>query len=126
VEAVCDRVGILYDGELVAVDTVDGLRRAVGATAELRLRVADDAPIDVDVTAVPGVESVEEAGGVVRVACSKSRAKADVVARLARAGVDVLDVDSREPSLEDVFTAYTNGGDAAGDTGAAERREVVA
>jgi ABC-2 type transport system ATP-binding protein len=107
VEAVCDRVGILSDGELVAVDTVEGLRRTVGAGSELRLRVRGD--VGIDVTTIDGVESARLGDGILRVACSDSSAKARVVARLANAGVEVLDVDSEEASLEDVFAAYATG-----------------
>jgi len=112
VEAVCDRVGILYDGELVAVDSVEGLRRTVGAGSELRLRVTGErwaAPTSVDVAGIEGVDSVRFADGVLRVVCSDSRAKARVTAELSNAGVEILDVDSEEASLEDVFTAYTTG-----------------
>ncbi|MFC4450696.1 ABC transporter ATP-binding protein [Halorussus aquaticus] len=108
VEAVCDRVGILDDGELVAVDTVEGLRRTVGAGSELRLRVTD--PVELDVTDVAGVESAASADGILRVECSDSRAKARVVTRLANTGVEILDVDSEAASLEDVFAAYTTDG----------------
>ena len=105
VEAVCDRVAILYEGELVAVDTVEGLRTTVGAGSELRLRVAGD--VGVDVSAIDGVDSARFADGMLRVRCSDSRAKARVVTRLTNAGIEILDVDSEETSLEDVFTAYT-------------------
>ncbi|MDY6765518.1 MAG: ABC transporter ATP-binding protein [Halobacteria archaeon] len=105
VEAVCDRVGILNEGELVAVDTVEGLRRTVGAGSELQLRVTGD--IDVDVSRFDNVDSVSRSDGILRVTPSDSRAKAEVVTRLTNAGVDILDVNSEEASLEDVFTAYT-------------------
>jgi ABC-2 type transport system ATP-binding protein len=156
VEAVCDRVGILADGRLVAVDDVERLRETVGAGAELRLRLADgssvadadagadaageaiadadavadagdtdavadadDPAVDVgDVEAVAGVDSASRSGSVLRVTTTNARAKARVVARLVNAGVDVLDVDSAEPSLEDVFTAYTTGGSGDGDPSA--------
>jgi ABC-2 type transport system ATP-binding protein len=108
VEAVCDRVAILSAGELVAVDTVEGLRRTVGAGSELRLRVTGD--VGIDVTAIEGVDSARLADGILRVACSDSRAKARVVTKLTNAGVEILDVDSEEASLEDVFTAYTTEG----------------
>jgi ABC-2 type transport system ATP-binding protein len=111
VEAVCDRVGILSDGELVAVDTVEGLRRTVGAGSELRLRVAGD--VGVDVAAIDGVDSVRYADGIVRAVCADSRSKARVITTLADAGVDILDVDSEEASLEDVFAAYTTGDGSA-------------
>ncbi|WP_222915791.1 ABC transporter ATP-binding protein [Natrinema sp. SYSU A 869] len=125
VEAVCDRVGILSAGELVAVDTVEGLRRTVGAGSELCLRVIGD--IDVTLTDIDGVDSVRLTDGILRVACSDSRAKARVVTRLTNAGVDILDVDSEEASLEDVFTAYTtdNGGPESETADVAVRKEVV-
>jgi len=41
VEAVCDRVAILNDGNLITVDTIDGLREAIGARAELYLRIPE-------------------------------------------------------------------------------------
>lgn len=109
VEAVCDRVGILAEGELVAVDSVETLRQTVGAGTELRLRV--DGEVGVDVAAIDGVESVARSGDVIRVTTMDPRAKARVITDLTTAGVDILDLDSDEPSLEDVFTAYTTGGD---------------
>jgi ABC-2 type transport system ATP-binding protein len=112
VEAVSDRVGILHDGELVAVDDVESLRRTVGAGSELRLRVEGDVPVDV--AAIEGVEGVSRSGGVLRVTTGTPRSKARVVTRLTNAGVDVLDVDADDPSLEDVFTAYTTDDAEAG------------
>ena len=128
VEAVCDRVGILYEGELVAVDTIDGLRKTVGSGTELQLRIADDLDadraddLDVDIEGIAGVSAVEYADGIVRVQTVDSTAKARVVTRLADAGITVLDIDSAEPSLEDVFTAYTTD-DPDPDT-ADDRREA--
>ncbi|MFB6207681.1 MAG: ATP-binding cassette domain-containing protein [Haloglomus sp.] len=140
VEAVCDRVGILHGGRLVAVDDVESLRETVGVGSELRLRVRDDVPLDV--ADMEGVESVSHSGNLLRVTTTDSRVKAAVVTRLANAGVEILDVDSEEASLEDVFTAYTTGengpaensqagqtgeADEAGETGeAAPASEVVA
>ena len=51
VDAVCDRVGILRDGELVAEDSVEGLREAVGGEETLEISVggadgADDAAVE--------------------------------------------------------------------------------
>ena len=113
VEAVCDRVGILDDGELVAVDTVEGLRNAVGSRTELRLRLSemnDGSAVErADVSAVDGVSSVRDEGGILRVTCSDAAAKATVVTRLTTAGVAILDIDSERASLEDVFTVYTTG-----------------
>ncbi|WP_458209938.1 ATP-binding cassette domain-containing protein [Haladaptatus sp. NG-SE-30] len=108
VEAICDRVGILSEGELVAVDTVEGLRKTVGAGSELRLRVTGD--IDTDISDIEGVTAVQLADGILRVECADARAKANVVTRLTNTGVDILDIDSAKVTLEDVFRAYTTDG----------------
>ncbi len=120
VEAVCDRVGILDEGELVAVDSIQGLRETVGAGSELRLRLADD-PGDVDVAGIDGVASVRREDGRLHVTPTDPRAKARVISGLWTAGVEILDVDSEDVSLEDVFTAYTTGDGV--DTGGAETDE---
>jgi ABC-2 type transport system ATP-binding protein len=123
VEAICDRVGILYQGKLVAVDDVERLRRNVATGSELRLRVNEDVPVDV--TAIDDVTSVSRAGGLLRVTVAAPRAKARVVTVLTKAGIDVLDIDSEEPSLEDVFTAYTtNDPGRAGALDTDDAREV--
>ena len=109
VEAVCDRVGILLEGKLVDVDTVEGLRQTVGRGKELELRV--EAPVDTDLLSIAGVDAVSQTDGLLRVETSEATAKARVVERLTRAGITIQDIDSTEVSLEDVFTAYT--GDSA-------------
>ncbi|ELZ54699.1 MULTISPECIES: ABC transporter ATP-binding protein [Halorubrum] len=113
VDAVCDRVGILRDGELVAEDSVEGLREAVGGeeTLEVAAAGADDAAVDA-VRALAGVSGVTRDGDELVVNCA-SDAKTDVIAALEDAGVTVDDFHTREASLEDLFLAYTEG-DAAG------------
>jgi ABC-2 type transport system ATP-binding protein len=120
VEAVCDRVGILDDGELVAVDTIDGLRETVGASSTLELTLAEPTPADV--VTDEGVSAVETRGTRLRVTCEDSRAKARVVADVLEDGYDVVDVGSESASLEDLFAAYTDG-DAPTDRGDGEAGE---
>ena len=105
VEAVCDRVGILNEGTLVAVDTVDGLREAVGTGSQLKLRLADEPPIDVN--DIKGVDAVIREDGLLLIDCHDPRTKAQVVTQLTNVGTEILDVNSESASLEDVFTAYT-------------------
>jgi ABC-2 type transport system ATP-binding protein len=107
VESVCDRVGILNDGRLVAVDEIDDLRATVGAHAELYLRVAEEPAVDLD--GVEGVTDVTYADGRLTVTVDDAGAKARAIGRLLDAGVEIRDVDAATVSLEDVFAAYTNG-----------------
>ncbi|TKX81972.1 ABC transporter ATP-binding protein [Halorubrum sp. SD626R] len=115
VDAVCDRVGILRDGELVAEDSVEGLREAVGGEETLEIAVgdadgaggADDAAVEA-VRAVDGVSRVDRDGDALVVSCADG-AKTRVIAALEDAGVAVDDFHTREASLEDLFLAYTEG-----------------
>jgi ABC-2 type transport system ATP-binding protein len=117
VEAVCDRVGILRAGELVAVDSIDGLRAASDADATLEITVGgtvDDAVL-ATVRGVEGVTSAERDGETLRVGCD-SDAKTAVVTTLEDNGVSVADFSTREASLEDLFLSYTEGADDGGTT----------
>lgn len=107
VEAVCDRVAILNAGELITVDTIDGLRDAMGAGSELYLRMTTEP--DIDVTTIEGVSTAVYENDRLVVTCHDPHAKAAVIGRLLDAGVEILDIDTSRVALEDVFAAYTNG-----------------
>ncbi|MBP1986890.1 ABC transporter ATP-binding protein [Halolamina salifodinae] len=114
VERVSDRVGILADGELVAVDSIEGLRGA-GAVAELTVH-CDPLPTDSvgAVEALPDVESAKIEEGRLITTCA-GPAKVRVLDALRDAGATIQDFESDAGSLESVFAAYTdNGGDGGG------------
>ena len=107
VEAVCDRVGILSRGRLVAVDSIDGLRDAVGTGASIVLAV-DAAPTDVDLTSIPGIADVTVTDGLVRATCTEPSSKVEFIDRVRAGGSAILDIETHEASLEDLFSAYTH------------------
>ena len=107
VEAVCDRVGILNQGELVAVDSIDSLRETAGGDAGLQITV--DSATDEDLEGVrdlDGVVGAETEGGTVHVSLDGAD-KTAIIAALEDAGVEIHDFRTREASLEDLFMAYT-------------------
>lgn len=112
VEAVCDRVGIMDHGELVAVDTIQNLRETIeGGT---KLLVSLDTPEDAHSETVSGVEGVESVWynddeDRFEVTCV-SNAKLDVLLVLNESGADVHDFTTEEASLEDLFVRYTGSG----------------
>ena len=116
VEAVCDRVGILREGEVVAVDSVEGLREAVGTESTLVISV-DSVPEGAiaAVEDLDGVSRAEADGERVSVVCEDG-AKTAVISALEAEGATVEDFETEEASLEDLFMAYTND----------EREEVTA
>jgi ABC-2 type transport system ATP-binding protein len=109
VEAVCDRVGILREGELVAVDTVEGLREASGTEARLRISVGEyDAEDVAAVRSLDGVSEVQQGEGQLIVAVADG-AKTKVLTTLENRGVSVSDFETEEVSLEELFMSYTEG-----------------
>jgi ABC-2 type transport system ATP-binding protein len=109
VEAVCDRVGILRDGELVTEDSIEGLREKSGeeTTLEVEVDSVPDGAVD-SVRAVEGVSEVRANGSTVTIAC-EGDVKMAALDALESAGADVKDFSTREASLEDLFAAYTEG-----------------
>ena len=119
VEAVCDRVGILRDGRLATVDTVEGLRERLHAESTIVLSV-EQAP-DIDLTEISGVSSVTTTDSTLRVTCTAPEAKATVIRRIAEA-TTVRDVAVDDASLDDLFAAVTGRAD---EPGAAESEETI-
>ncbi|NHX37774.1 MULTISPECIES: ABC transporter ATP-binding protein [Halolamina] len=117
VEAVCDRVAILNRGRLVAVDSIAGLRDALGTGSTVTLTV-DSVPDSLTVAAIAGVSDVAVDDRTIRVRVDEATAKVDVIDRVRDDGAAVLDVTIEESSLEDLFSAYT--GDAPRQVGAPE------
>jgi ABC-2 type transport system ATP-binding protein len=118
VEAVCDRVGILREGELVAQDSIEGLRDARGG--DTRLVVTVSGAVDGAVDAVRDVDGVDDAAlerDTLTVSCS-SDAKTRVISTLESAGVAVEDFKTEEASLEDLFLSYTDEAADPADDGA--------
>jgi ABC-2 type transport system ATP-binding protein len=109
VESVCDRVAILQDGEVIAVDTVEGLREATDTGTRLVVSVAPgDAEAAAD--AAREVDAVESATveGDDLVVTVDSDAKMTVLTAVEDAGIAVDDFETEEASLEDLFAAYTD------------------
>jgi ABC-2 type transport system ATP-binding protein len=114
VEAVCDRVGIMNDGRLAAVDTVEGLRERTGGAERLRIELRREPGERVlgRLRGVEGVVGVSVDGREVTVGCRAPPTKAEAVAAAVEtATVEDFAVSGR--SLDQLFEHYT-GDDSAG------------
>jgi ABC-2 type transport system ATP-binding protein len=98
VEKSCDRVGIIREGRIAKVDTVDALRDLAHHQVELRFTGPVPAA---EFEALPGVSEVQVDDHVLRMRVSGPITP--VVQAAAR--YELLDFVSREPSLEETFLA---------------------
>lgn len=106
VEAVCDRVAILDSGQLVAIDSIDGLRDSLGTGSLLTLTL-DGVPAALSVGEINGTTGLTLDGQQLRVTVTDPRAKIAVIDRVQEAGATILDIETEESSLEDLFAATT-------------------
>ena len=111
VEAICDRVGVLLRGKLVAEGPPGQLR---GAAETVRVEVDD---VERAAEVLGRLEGVEVATGGDRqfsVRLGATTTAADVNAALVGAGVAVSALVPEQESLEDVFLALVGDGDVQG------------
>jgi len=104
VEALCDRVAILRQGRLVEIGTLAEMRHL----SSLSVEATFDGPVP-DVSAVPGVATVEVQGRLLR---CQVRGSIDPLLRVL-ATSNVSELLSREPSLEELFLAHYGTGSPA-------------
>jgi len=103
VERVCDRVAIIREGKLIAVEDVDTLK----ARALRHLEVHFAVPVPPEkFTGIDGVRDVVVENDTLR--CTVT-GKLDAFVKTA-AQFEVINLISQEPSLEEIFLAYYSGG----------------
>jgi ABC-2 type transport system ATP-binding protein len=109
VVTVADRIGVLVDGSLSALDTVDTIRERAGATTELSI-MYDGGPDELSdiVTTLDGVEAANDDGETLQVVFQPS-ARSSILETLRRHDVRILDFDETEPDLSEVFRRFTDG-----------------
>lgn len=110
VQAVCDRVAILEGGQLVAVDSIAGLRSEVGSGSSITIE-AEGLPENLPLESISGVSEVQHRNGHVTVGCTDGAAKLAALDAVRDAGATVTDFSTSEASLEDLFAAYTTEGE---------------
>jgi ABC-2 type transport system ATP-binding protein len=106
----CDRIGIIDDGHLIAEGTAPELIRAHGGSDKVHL-AADGADLDALVEAcrrVEGVQEVRDIDGSIELTTPHGPAVLPALVGVAsRQGVELTGVEVRSPNLEDVFLSLT-------------------
>ena len=104
-EELCDRIAIITNGRLIANEPT---RDLVGRAQEKVVAVT----VDRDLTAAPAASCFDKivlrGDRVLEITYNKARVNAgEVLAAIARDGLGIVDVSTREPDLEDVFLSLT-------------------
>lgn len=110
VTATCQRIIIINEGSIVAVDTYENLSQQVGTSRRILLKVRRPGPELADtLLALPGVLAVhQESDGAYRVEARQDRDLREEVARAAvESGAGLLELAGVAVSLEEVFLRLT-------------------
>ena len=105
-ERLCDRVLIIDQGQIVALDTPEAMIRSLGAENRLVFTIPENQAVP-PLTDLPQVQRVEQFGERVVVYGHGERFASSVVYALEDAGVDFLDLRTEQSNLEDVFLSLT-------------------
>jgi ABC-2 type transport system ATP-binding protein len=103
VEKICDRVGIIRQGKLVTVETIEMLK--AHSMRQLEIHFAGVVPKD-RFTGIAGVRDVLVQGSVLT--CNVT-GLLDALIKVA-AQFEVVNIISHEPTLEDIFMTFYNEG----------------
>ena len=102
----CDRVGIIDHGKLLALGTPAQLVATLGAEHVVELEADGELPED-ELRALPGVEALRAADGVVRLTVRDvARAVPPLLELLRRRGLEPRRLATHHATLEDVFLAH--------------------
>jgi ABC-2 type transport system ATP-binding protein len=109
VERLCDRVAIMDQGRILALDTTIGLVNRLGAgVIYLGLPRASLEPLLPDVRALPQVLTASEEKGRLKIETSNARLALLKLIELSNArNVSILSLEMLEPTLESVFLHLT-------------------
>ncbi len=107
----CDRVAIIDQARIIAIDTPKKLKEAVGEDL-ISLQIADgkekEAEFMEKLKELDWVKSVEEYGNSILLNVKSGEGRvADLVDFADKHGFVITSIDEHEPSLEDVFVHFT-------------------
>jgi ABC-2 type transport system ATP-binding protein len=106
-ERLCDRVAIVHEGRIVALDTPEALRAELGGEL-LELRVDGDAAAALDALRAGGVagEDAFRVGATLTVPLHRRTAR-HAMAAIADLGIATDGMSARRPTLDDVYLRLT-------------------
>ncbi len=122
VSATCDRVIVISNGKIVADGKTDELSQSLSGKKKLLLTVASESSAVVDeLKKIPGVTKIEKvrsfAGGLVKYSVSYSKdedIRKDVFSAMVRLDAPIMEMQSGDETLEDMFLKLTQDSDRGG------------
>jgi ABC-2 type transport system ATP-binding protein len=108
VQSLCPRIAIVDHGKVISCDTLPGLLRMLEGRITLRLGNYSSADLEV-IQAIPNLKLVENAAGSLQIdTADVAKSLIQIVRVLSQRNVELLELHTKEPTLEDVFLHLTD------------------
>jgi len=110
IQQMCNRVGIIHKGQLVAEDSIDLIKNYIEADSIITIGIYNLSPEMVEwIKQKKEAKKVEQMNGnkVLVYADSKYDIKPDIIHGLVSLGADIFELSEKSRSLEDVFIHLT-------------------
>jgi ABC-2 type transport system ATP-binding protein len=108
VQEICSRVGIIVRGKMIVQGEMDELGKSIlkGRQWNFLLEVRGDANgLERDLQGIPGVDEIEKRQHGLFLRCT-SDVRPEVVSLVSRRGLQLLQLRSEDPSLEEIYLKY--------------------
>ena len=107
IQAVCNRVGIINKGNIVAKDSVAELSKKLNLKPKLTIELEDISEKVINaVKKINGVDNVQVINKIMNIICDPN-IKSKIILTIEKVGGKIINFYTTEPSLEDVFMKYT-------------------
>jgi ABC-type multidrug transport system ATPase subunit len=107
IQELCDRVCIINNGEIVAQDSVDGLRKILKIKPKITIELEKlSENIIESINNIKGIEKIDVIDNNVSIICD-SKIKARIIINIEKSGGKIINIHTKDPSLEEVFMRFT-------------------
>ncbi|RBI59462.1 ABC transporter ATP-binding protein [halophilic archaeon] len=106
IEAICNRVGILKDGNLLTVAELDELFAESGVKSTIEITCVNDPPQNQMIKNIEAVNECQIDGRTISIKYTDTSQKSKIISELEDLDIGILDIEMKTPSLEDIFTYY--------------------
>jgi ABC-2 type transport system ATP-binding protein len=111
VDALANRIAIINNGEIAALDTSENLKRMISKEKILEVKITDSAKVIESIRALDCVRDVSSRDGELRIYGQGENFIDSVIDRIKSSDSRIISIKEIEPSLEDVFIKLTFGGE---------------
>jgi len=107
-DKLCDRIAIIDNGQVVALDTPENLKRDVGGDVVILTVSSDTEHLKIELERLPFVKSAQSVDSTLRLSVENGETAIPILMDVARQeGISVPSIALHEPTLEDIFIKYT-------------------